>query len=153
MAQDGVVYCIGGRSGGSLAVRAGGRGDVTESHRIWIGRKGSNVSSPLLYEGHLYWMNDNQGTAFCAEAKTGEIVYEQRIEGADQIYASPVLSEGKLFYVSRTGRSFVVAAKPTYELLAKNAPLERSIFNASPAVADNRLFLRSDRYLYCLGQK
>jgi hypothetical protein len=153
VAQDGIIYCIGGRSGGSLAVRAGGRGDVTETHRLWTGRKGSNVSSPIVHEGHLYWMHENQGIAYCAETKSGEIVYEQRVEGADQIYASPVLSEGKLFYISRTGRSFVVAAKPTFELVAKNAPIERSIFNASPAVAGSHLFVRSDRHLYCLGQK
>lgn len=153
VAHDGIIYCIGGRSGGSLAVRAGGRGDVTETHRIWTGRKGSNVSSPIVHKGHLYWMHENQGIAYCAETKSGEIVYEQRVDGADQVYASPVLSEDKLFYVTRTGRSFVVAAKPTFELIAKNAPIERSIFNASPAVAGNHLFLRSDRHLYCLGQK
>lgn len=153
VAQDGIIYCIGGRSGGSLAVRAGGRGDVTETHRLWTGRKGSNVSSPIVHNGHLYWMHENQGIAYCAETKSGEIVYEQRVEGADQVYASPVLSEDKLFYVTRTGRSFIVAAKPNFELVTKNAPIERSIFNASPAVAGNHLFLRSDRHLYCLGQK
>lgn len=157
VAHNGIVYCIGGRSGGSLAVRTGGQGDVTGTHRLWIGRKGSNVSSPIIYEDHLYWMNDNNESAYCAEAKTGNIVYEEKIQRAGQIYASPVLAEGKLYYVSRNGRTFVVAAKPTYELLATNTTADRgtqgSTFNASPAIAANRLFLRSDRFLYCLGSK
>ena len=153
VAQDGVVYCIGGRSGGSLAVRAGGRGDVTESHRLWTGRKGSNVPSPILHDGHLYWMNETNGTAYCAEAKTGNIVYEQPLERAGQVYASPVLAAGRIYYVARTGKTFVVAAKPAYELLATNDLSDRSTFNASPAISGGRLFLRSDRALYCLGNK
>jgi len=153
VAHDGVVYSIGGRTGGGLAVRLGGRGDVTKSHRLWTGRKGSNVSSPVVHEGHLYWMHENQGIAYCAEAKTGKIVYEERTEGASQVYASPVLADGKLYYVCRNGRTNVLAAKPEYERLAGNDLSDRSTFNASPAVAGSRLLLRSDRFLYCLGRK
>jgi hypothetical protein len=136
-------------------VRAGGRGDVTQSHRLWTSRKGSNVSSPVLHEGHLYWMHEALGIAYCAEAQTGKIVYEQRVDRADQVYASPVLAEGRLYYVSQSGRTFVLAAKPEYERLAMNEfdRSDRSTFNASPAAADGRLFLRSDRFLYCLGHK
>ncbi len=157
VAHQGIVYCIGGRSGGSLAVRAGGQGDVTGTHRLWTGRKGSNVSSPLIHEGHLYWMNDNNESAYCAEAQTGNLVYEQQIGRAGQVYASPVLAGGKIYYVTRNGRTFVVAAKPAYELLANNETADRgtdgSTFNASPAIAGSQLFLRSDRFLYCLGRK
>lgn len=153
VAHDGVIYCIGGRSGGALAVRAGGRGDVTKTHRLWTGRKGSNVTSPVYHAGHLYWMNDNLGIAYCAEAATGRLLYEQRVERAGQVYASPVLAGDRLYYVARTGRTFVIAAKPEYELLAVNDLSDRSTFNASPAVADGRLYLRSDRFLYCIGSK
>jgi outer membrane protein assembly factor BamB len=154
VAHDGVVYCLGGRSGiAALAVRAGGKGDVTRQHRLWTIRKGSNVTSPIYHNGHLYWMNDNTGVAFCAEAKTGNIVYEERVRRADQVYASPVLVDGKIYQVSRSGRVFVLAAKPAYQQLAVNEALERSTFNAGPAVAGGRLFLRSDRHLYCLGGK
>lgn len=153
VAHDGIIYCIGGRTGGALAVRAGGRDDVTRTHRLWTGRKGSNVSSPIYHDGHLYWMHEGLGIAYCAEAKSGQIVYEQRIDRAGQVYASAVLADGKLYYVSRTGRTFVVAARPTYQLLATNDLADRSTYNATPAVAGSRLFLRSDRFLYCLGQK
>ena len=153
VARDGIVYCIGGRSGDSLAVRAGGRGDVTQSHRLWTRNKGSNVSSPILHDGHLYWMHEKLGIAYCADATTGEIVYEERLPRAGQIYASPVLADGKLYYVNRGGRVFVVSAEPEFKLLATNELEDRGRFDASPAVADNRLFLRSNRFLYCIGKK
>jgi hypothetical protein len=154
VARDGVVYCIGGRgTGGALAVRCGGRGDVTASHRLWTLKKGSNVPSLILHGEHLYWAHESTGTACCAEAKTGQIVYEQPLERAGQVYASPVLADGKLYYMSRGGRVYVVAAKPAFEQLAVNEPMERGAFNASPAVAGGRLYLRSDKILYCIGKK
>ncbi len=154
VAHNGIVYCIGGRSGGSLAVRTGGKGDVTKTHRLWTGKKGSNVSSPVFHDGHIYWMHENLGIAYCAEATSGEIVYEERVEGrVGQIYASPVLADGKLYYVSRAGRTLVLAAGSKYEQLAVNDLGDGSTFNASPAIAENRLYLRSDQFLYCVGRK
>ena len=90
---------------------------------------------------------------FCAEADTGKILYEQRLDRAGQIYASPVLSGGNLCYTTRDGRTYVVAAGPEFKLLATNEIEPRGIFNASPAVADGRLYLRSNRFLYCIGER
>jgi hypothetical protein len=151
VAHQGVVYCIGGKTGGALAVRAGGRGDVTGSHRLWTGTKGSNVPSPVFHDGHLYWANESTGTAMCAEAATGRIVYEQRLERADGIYASPVLGEGKLYYLARNGRTFVVAASPQFSQLAMNDVPDAGRCIATPSIVDGRLLLRSDRFLYCIG--
>lgn len=151
---DGVVFALGGRSGvTSLAVRAGGKGDITATHRLWTSTKGSNVASPVFHEGHLYWTHEAQGIAYCAEAKTGRVVYEERLPRGGEFYASAVLADGKLYYVSRGGRTFVLAARPTYELLAVNDLSDGSTFDASPAVAGNRLYLRSDRFLYCVGSR
>ena len=154
VAHEGVVYCIGGRgTGGALAVRAGGRGDVTASHRLWTLKKGSNVSSPILHGGHVYWAHENEGILFCVEAKTGQVVYEERLPRAGQFYPSPVLADGKLFYTTRDGRTYVVAAKPKFELLGTNELGRVGAFNASPAVAGGRLFLRADKTLFCIGAK
>jgi hypothetical protein len=155
VAKDGVVYCLGGRSGtAALAVRAGGEGDVTRTHRLWTSEKGSNVSSPIIHGDHLYYMNDSQSIAYCAEAKTGKIIYEERVGGRfGQTYSSPILAGGNLYYTSRTGQVLVVAAKPEYEKVALNDFKERSLFHACPAVTGNRLLIRSDRYLYCLEKK
>lgn len=153
VAHDGVVYSVGGRTGGSLAVRLGGRGNVDETHRVWLGKKGSNVTSPVYHDGHVYWMHENLGIAYCAEAATGKIVYEERVPRAGQVYASPVLADGKLYYFNRQGTAFVLPAKPNYELLATNEVESRATFNSSPAVADNRMFIRTDKAIYCIGEQ
>lgn len=153
VAKDGIIYCIGGRSGGALAVRGGGSGDVSASHRIWTGKKGSNVSSPLFHDGHLYWMNDNNETAYCADAQNGTIVYEEKIARFGQVYSSPVLADGKIYYLSRGGRTAVVSAKPKFELLSVNDLGDRSAFNSSPAISGNQILIRSSRFLYCIGTK
>ena len=154
VAHDGIVYAIGGRSGvAALAVRTGGTGDVTKTHRLWTGKKGSNVSSPVFYDKHVYFMNDNNEHAFCLEAATGNVVYEERVGRAGTVYASSLLADGKIYYVARDGKTFVVAAKPEYELLATNDLRDGSLFHATPVAADGRLFIRSDKYLYCLEKK
>lgn len=153
VANEGVVYVIGGRPGGGLAVRLGGRGNVSSSHALWRISKGSNVPSPIYNEGHLYFAHDNLGIVFCVNAKTGQVVYEERLNPSPgMIYPSPVLADGKLYYFSRNGRGYVVAAKPKFELLAQNSLSDGGTFNASPAVTGNRLLLRSDKFLYCLGE-
>jgi outer membrane protein assembly factor BamB len=154
VAHDGIVFCIGGRAGVlGLAVRAGGKGDVTRTHRLWTSKKGGNVSSPVYHAGHLYWMNDASGTAFCAKAETGEVVYEERVPRAGGVYASALLADGRIYYVGRDGRTYVVAAKPEFELLATNESLDRSNHDATPVAVDGRLFIRSNRALYCLEKK
>jgi len=153
VAADGIVYVLGGRSGtAALAVRTGGRGDVTNTHRLWTSKKGSNVTSPIYHESRLYWMHEKIGIAYCANAKSGELVYQKRLSGAGQVYASALLADGKIYYTNRSGRTFVVAAKPEFELLATNELRDGSQFNASPAVAGKQLLIRSDKYLYCIGE-
>jgi outer membrane protein assembly factor BamB len=152
--SGGVVYCLGGRSGtAALAVRTGGSGDVTGTHRLWTSEKGSNVSSPVFLDGHLYWAHESREIAYCVKTETGEVVYEERLNRAGQFYASALLADGRLYYVTREGKTFVVSAKPTFEQLAVNDLSDGSVFNGSPAVVGNRLLLRSDKFLYCVGSK
>jgi hypothetical protein len=153
VAHKTVVYALGGGHT-SLAVRTGGRDDVTETLGLWRKSEGSNVSSPIYYQGHLYWTPDG-GTVCCQDAKTGEFVYKERLKpSADRIWSSPVLADGKLYYVSQHNGTFVVAAKPEFELLAHNQfEDDDSRTNASPAVSNGQLFLRTDRRLYCVGQQ
>jgi outer membrane protein assembly factor BamB len=151
VSQNGVVYAIGGRQNTAIAVRAGGRGDVTKTHRLWSKNVGANVTSPVLSEGHLYWVND-RGQAICVKADTGATVYQERLPGSLMAYASPLAADGKLYMVSRESGTYVLAARPKYELLARNQfGDDKSVCNASPAVDQGQLLLRSDQYLYCLG--
>jgi outer membrane protein assembly factor BamB len=156
LVADGIVYAIGGRNpNGSLAVRAGGRGDVTKDRVVWKLNKGSNVPSPILHEGHLYFAHENLGIVYCVNATTGAVVYEERLTPSPgQIYASPLLAGDRLYFVGRGGRTILVAARPRFEVLGDNV-LEggRGVFNASPAAAGSHLLLRSNRALYCLGTK
>ncbi len=156
IARDGIVYAIGGRNPqNGLAIRAGGRGEVSGSHVLWKINKGSNVPSPVLHDGHLYFASDSLAVAYCANAKTGEMVYEERLNQSLQgIYASPVLADGRLYYFGRTGLAVVLAASPKFQVLAENS-LEnrRGYFNSTPAFDGNRLLVRSNRALYCIGAK
>lgn len=156
LADSGIVYAIGGRNpNGALAVRAGGKGDVTTSQVVWKLNKGSNVPSPILHEGHLYFVHENLGIAYCVNAKTGTIVYEERLQPSPgQIYASPILVDGNIYYTGRTGRTVVVAAKPTFEQLGEST-LERNrgVFNSTAAIGGNKLLLRSNKALYAIGAK
>jgi len=151
--HDDVVYAIGGGHT-SLAVRIGGSGDVTTTHGLWRLNKGSNVSCPIYYEGHLYWTRDGS-IACCQNPATGEMVYEERFQpGTGTIWSLPVLADGKLYYVSQSKGTFVVAAQPKFKLLAHNVLEEDdSRTNASPAVSNGQLFLRTDRSLYCIGDR
>lgn len=153
VAHEGVVYAVGGRSGiTALAIRGGGSGDVTESHRLWTIKVGSNVSSPVYHDGHLYFANDSRGVAYCIEATTGKVVYEQRLERAGQVYASALLGGGHVYFTTREGKTFVVAAQPEFKQTAVNDLADRGIFNASAAVDGNRILIRSDKFLYCVGK-
>ena len=150
VSQDGIIYVIGGRTSKAIAIRAGGRGDVTKSHRVWEAKAGANVCSPVIHDGHLYWVSDRNKVAYCVRLEDGEVVYATRFP--DQPYASALVGDGKLYIVTRNGGTYVLAARPEFEQLAHNNLEDRSTFNASPIVADGKLFLRSDRFLYCIGR-
>jgi hypothetical protein len=75
------------------------------------------------------------------------------LQRAGQIYASPLLGDGKLYYTTREGKTFVVPVGPKFEVLAVNDLSDRSAFNATGAIADGRLFLRSDKFLYCIDER
>ena len=147
VSQNGIVYVIGGRSGGRAAIRTGGKGDVTESNVLWSTGGGSYVPSPVLHKGNLYWVND-RGVAYCIDAKTGKEVGKKRIGG--QFYASAVLIKDKLYVVSRFAGTYVLAATPELTQVAHNKLSDDSDFSASPAVSDGQFILRSDKYLYCI---
>lgn len=154
VSSQGVVWSIGGRSGtAAVAVKAGGRGDVTNSRLLWSSTRGSNVSSPILHEARLYWAHENLGVVYCAEAATGDLLYEERLPKSGQIYASPVIAGDRIHYTSREGKTFVVSAKPEFELLAVNElGSQREVFNASPAITGDRMLIRSNQFLYCIGE-
>ena len=148
VAGDGVVYAVGGRSGGRTAVRLGGKNDVTDSHVLWSKTGGAYVPSPVLYDGHLYWVTD-RGVVNCVDVKTGEETGRKRLGG--QYYASVQLIGNRLYAVSRFSGTYVLEATPELTEVAHNELSDKSDFSASPAVSNGQLFIRSDASLYCIA--
>jgi outer membrane protein assembly factor BamB len=135
------------RNSDYLALRPGGRGDVTATHVEWRAPTGASyVPSIVHYEGLLYMTNE-VGVVTCADATTGERVWRHRLRGV--FFASPVAGDGKIYLLSETGETFVMRAGRAPQVLAKNDLNER--FIASPAVSRGRLFLRGDRTLFAVG--
>lgn len=156
VAEAGVAFAVGGRQGESAAVRVGGRGDVTETHRLWTSRASSYVPSPVVSEGRLHWVND-RGIAYCLDAAKGETVYEERLQssgGRTNCYASVVLVGDRIYAVSRRSGTFVLRSGPKFEQLAQNRfASDDTDFNGSPALSEGQIFLRSNRFLYCIGER
>ena len=134
-------------------LKVGGRGDVTKTHGVWRLNKGSNVSSPIYHQGHLYWAHDSNGAVFCQDAATGKIVYQKRLEPRPgRIWSSPILGDGKIYYTSQHNGTFVIAAGPKFEQLAHNVfEDDKTRTNASPVPARGQLLMRSDQAVYLLG--
>jgi len=127
---------------------AGAKGDATETSVAWEWSKGvPHTASMVVVGDELYFVSDG-GIASCADARTGDIRWSERLGG--NFSASPVVAEGRIFFQNETGFGYVVKAGRTYELLATNELGEATL--ASPAVADDTLFLRSENRLRRIGK-
>lgn len=132
-----------------LAIRADGKGDVTDTHVVWKTNKAAPLSpSPLLVGDELYTVSDG-GVASCLDARTGEVHWRERLGG--NYSASPLFAGGKLYFQSEQGMGVVVQAGKEFKLVAKNSLDERSL--ASPAAADGALFIRTETRLYRIGPR
>lgn len=154
--EDDTLFTFGGyRSSGSHAFPAGGKDDITKTEK-WYSRNSSYVATPLLHAGHLYWIDD-RGMAHCSRASDGEEVYRERVKGLSgsgrPVYASPVLAGDKILVVSRYSGTYVLPAEPKFEVLAQNVfEGDDSDASGTPALSDNELFVRTGKYLYCVGK-
>jgi outer membrane protein assembly factor BamB len=148
-----LLACSGDGSGERMmvAVAMNGQGKEARPDKLWSNTKEfPYVTCPLIRGDHVYFVND-LGLAGCYQVKTGKRVWFERLPDA-KFYASPVMIDGKIYSGSEQGDVYVIAADPTsYQLLAKNAIGER--IRATPAVANGRLYLRTQSNLYCIGSK
>jgi outer membrane protein assembly factor BamB len=140
-----------------LAVRPGGLGDVTKTRRLWIQRPGHNktcLGAGVIQNGHIYQVNMT-GFAECRDLKTGNIVWEERLTGTgarNASWSAPVLAQDPLYLPNKNGDVFVLRASPTFECLATNS-IGSEPMNASLAVSNGEIFIRTDEHLWCIGQK
>jgi len=132
-----------------LAFRAGGHGDVSQSHRLWSFMNGPDVPTPVTDGKYFYSVND-RGIVWCLDAKTGQEIWGgQRIKSA--IYsASPVLADGKIYVTNEDGLTTVLKIGPKFEVLAENDLSDFTL--SSPAVSDGHIFIRTAQFLYSIGK-
>jgi outer membrane protein assembly factor BamB len=160
--EDLLYAGTGGQTGGGrplFAVKAGASGDITlkpgassnEGVAWSLPNAGPLIATPLVYEGHLYVLEQHLGVASCYDAKTGKQAYRERLPQARGFFASPWACAGKVFCLDEDGQTFVLAAGPEFKLLGRNRLGETCW--ASPAPAGDSLFLRTVDHLYCIKNK
>ena len=135
-----------------VAIRHGGQGDLTTTNVEWRMQKFlPNSPSPLIYQGVMYLIKDG-GVLSTVDPKSGAILKQGRLPGAvDTYYASPVAGAGKIYLLSQHGKLTVLKAGPQWEVLATNDMEEESF--ATPALLENRIYLRTRTMLYCFEDR
>lgn len=144
-----------GLSNTVMAVRPGGRGDVTATHRQWINYPGHNktcLGAGVISRGHFYQVN-MQGFAQCLDFQTGRTIWEERLTGTgarNASWSAPVLAADLLYVPNQNADVFVLRAGEQFECLATNS-IGGEPMNASLAVSEGRIFIRTDRQLWCVA--
>jgi outer membrane protein assembly factor BamB len=133
-----------------LALRAGGRGDITSSHRVFAFDSGPDVPTPVTDGQYLYVVRDN-GVMFCLDARTGKTIYGPERLKPGTYSGSPVLADNKIYVTNEDGVTMVVRAGPKFEVLAENDFGEYTL--SSPAISQGQLFIRTDKALYAIGRR
>jgi outer membrane protein assembly factor BamB len=148
---DGVVVALGGYQGMALAAKTGGKGDVTETHRLWHHpRTRQRIGSGVIHEGRIYILNELP-TAECYDLKTGKLLAERRLKGSGpkgNIWSSMVLAGERLYVINQSGDTFVLKASPQIETLSLNSLGEFT--NASLAPSNGEIFIRTHESLWCI---
>lgn len=146
---------MGGFSGSSLAVRVGGTGDVTTSHRVWREERSrkNRIGSAVVKDDTLYLLNQD-GFFECVDLRTGDQLWEERLNGPganDASWSSVTLAGDRIYTVNRSGDTFVLRASRKFEVIATNTVAEPT--NSSLAMSDSELFLRTWKGLWCISEK
>lgn len=147
--KTGLLYMTGGfPEHHLLAIRPDGSGKIGDDHIAWRTNKGvAYVPSPII-EGGWFLIVSDSGIAHCFDAKTGGILWEERMK---EHHASLVSAEGRVYFVNDFGAMRVVKPGGKYELLAESE-LGEKVF-ASPAMSDGQIFIRGDKSLFCIGRR
>jgi outer membrane protein assembly factor BamB len=135
-----------------MAVRTGGKGDVSATHLLWNESRGvPEVPSPLFAKDRIYQIK-NGGILTCREAKTGKLVFEERLGGASTggYYASPTLAGDAIYLASDTGAITIVRASDKLDVISRANLGER--VQASPAIIDGNLYIRTQKHLWSFAK-
>ena len=134
-----------------LAIRPGGKGDVTQTHVAWTFRRYIPFcASPLYYNGTLFTVKDG-GILTSLDAKTGKQQKVKRVPGTGNYYSSPVAGDGKIYLIDQKGRLSVISGRGDWEVL-HNIDFGEEAY-ATPAIVDGRIYLRTAGHMYCFTKK
>ena len=147
--NDDIIYAP-SRVSPLLAIKAGGRGDITDSHRVWSTSNGPDVPTPVTDGKYLYIVND-KGVMWCLDAETGEEIWGQERVAPGTYSSSAVLADGKIYVTNEDAVTTVVKAGPQFEILAENSLDDYCL--SSPAISDGQIFIRTGEYLYAIGAR
>lgn len=150
---NGICYLNGGKQKRALAIKLGGRGDVTETHKLWQVPLGANVSSPVYHKGRIFVVNDG-GVLQCIDAETGGLIKKQRVKTKGHVFSSPTIVGQHLLIPTMDHGVYVFEADDKMKKVCINNVSEDIItpFQSSLAISANRMYLRDDKFLYCLGR-
>lgn len=149
--SEGVCYCNGGIQKQMMAIKLGGKGDVSETHKLWEVPQGANVTSPIYISGQLFVLADNS-ILHCFDALTGELISRKRTPSKARAYSSPLYSDNLLYVPLEDQGVFVCKATSEFEEVSHNTfEADPNSLKASLAATRMRIFLRNDKYLYCIG--
>ncbi len=148
--SGGIGVATGEDEGGdSIGFRLGGRGDVTATARLWARPRAMEVGTGIIVDGRL-WTVDNNGVLRCTAVADGKPVLEARLPGGPA-WSSMVSCAGRLYVTTRSGDTVVFAPDPkAFAPLAVNRLGEPT--NATPAISDGEIFLRTSKALYCIAK-
>jgi outer membrane protein assembly factor BamB len=139
------------REHGLLAIRPGGRGDVTDSRMVWKEPRGvPEVPMPLVYKNRVYAVT-NGGIVSCMDAVSGKLVFRGRLGAAGGYFSSPIAAGGRIYFASGEGVVSVIAGGDKLEVLARNE-LHEAVF-ATPAVVGDKIYVRTIEALYAFGKE
>ena len=133
-----------------IAIRPGGRGDVSQSHRAWQFSRGPDVPTPVSDGTHLFLVTDN-GIVYTLNAATGAVVWGPTRLKSGTYSASPIVADGRVYVTNEDGLTSVFAAGPAFELLAENALNDYTL--SSPAVSQGQIFIRTAKHLFAIGTR
>ncbi|MDQ6632162.1 MAG: ThuA domain-containing protein, partial [Verrucomicrobiota bacterium] len=151
---EGVIVAMGGFQGTTIAVTTGGTGDVTATHKLWETKRTKNrLGCGVIFKGHIYVLN-TPGVAECIELKTGKTIWEERLPSLgpkSDSWSSMILSGDTIYVLNQSGDTIILRASPKFEVLATNS-IGNELTNASHAVSDGELFIRTHKNLWCIGE-
>lgn len=149
-----IVVAMGGYMGMTIAVKAGGSGDVTQTRQLWRHPKTrQRIGSGVIADGAIYILND-PGVSECFRLRTGQLIWEERLKGPaakSDNWSSMVASDGKLYVTNQGGDTFVLRPSAQCEVLATNSLYELTI--SSPAISDGEIFIRTHKALWCVSKE